>query len=56
MMRSESAMLPMPPLPWSGIVTASLASSVLTLGLPITVLQVYDRVLPNQSTATLAMT
>ncbi|MGI9452736.1 MAG: peptidase domain-containing ABC transporter [Geminicoccaceae bacterium] len=45
----------MPSLPWSGIVTASLASSVLTLGLPITVLQVYDRVLPNQSTSTLGM-
>ena len=48
-------MLPMPSLPWSGIITASLASSVLTLGLPITVLQVYDRVLPNQSMSTLGM-
>ncbi len=52
---SATAILPTPPLPWSGIVAASLASSVLTLGLPITVLQIYDRVLPNQSTSTLAM-
>ncbi|MGI9434209.1 MAG: peptidase domain-containing ABC transporter [Geminicoccaceae bacterium] len=35
--------------------SASLASSVLTLGLPITVLQIYDRVLPNQSMATLGV-
>ncbi len=55
MTRSETIELPMPSLPWSGIVSASLASSVLTLGLPITVLQVYDRVLPNQSTSTLGM-
>ncbi len=55
MIRSETTELPMPSLPWSGIVTASLASSVLTLGLPITVLQVYDRVLPNQSMSTLGM-
>jgi ATP-binding cassette subfamily C protein LapB len=52
---SETTELPMPSLPWSGIITASLASSVLTLGLPITVLQVYDRVLPNQSTSTLGV-
>ena len=55
MTRSETAELPMPSLPWSGIVSASLASSVLTLGLPITVLQVYDRVLPNQSVSTLGV-
>ncbi|MGI9492697.1 MAG: peptidase domain-containing ABC transporter [Geminicoccaceae bacterium] len=55
MMRSETAELPMPSLPWSGVITASLASSVLTLGLPITVLQVYDRVLPNQSMSTLSL-
>lgn len=47
--------LPTPPMPWSGIVAASLASSVLTLGLPISVLQVYDRVLPNQSMSTLGV-
>ena len=47
--------LPMPPMPWGGIIAASLASSVLTLGLPISVLQVYDRVLPNQSMATLGV-
>ena len=45
----------MPPMPWGGIIAASLASSVLTLGLPISVLQVYDRVLPNQSMATLGV-
>jgi ATP-binding cassette subfamily C protein LapB len=42
-------------MPWSGIVASSLASSVLTLGLPIAVLQVYDRVLPNQSVSTLSV-
>ena len=42
-------------MPWTGIVAASLASSVLTLGLPISVLQVYDRVLPNQSVSTLSV-
>lgn len=42
-------------MPWGGIIAASLASSVLTLGLPISVLQVYDRVLPNQSMATLGV-
>lgn len=47
--------LPMPPMPWGGIVAASLASSVLTLGMPISVLQVYDRVLPNQSMSTLGI-
>lgn len=52
---SEAAVIPRPSMPWTGIVTASLASSVLTLGLPITVLQVYDRVLPNQSTSTLGV-
>ncbi len=55
MTKSEAVRLPMPSLPWGGIITASLASSVLTLGLPIAVLQVYDRVLPNQSTSTLSM-
>ncbi len=47
--------LPTPPMPWGGIIAASLASSVLTLGMPISVLQVYDRVLPNQSLSTLGM-
>ncbi|MDH3662387.1 MAG: ABC transporter transmembrane domain-containing protein [Alphaproteobacteria bacterium] len=47
--------LPMPPMPWVGIIAASLASSILTLGLPISVLQVYDRVLPNQSMSTLGV-
>jgi len=42
-------------MPWTSIIAASLASSVLTLGLPISVLQVYDRVLPNQSTSTLGV-
>ena len=42
-------------MPWGAIVAASLASSVLTLGLPIAVLQVYDRVLPNQSMSTLGV-
>ncbi len=42
-------------MPWTGIIAASLASSVLTLGLPISVLQVYDRVLPNQSMSTLGV-
>ena len=42
-------------MPWVGIVAASLASSVLTLGMPISVLQVYDRVLPNQSMSTLGL-
>ena len=55
MTQSETALPPMPSLPWGGIITASLASSVLTLGLPIAVLQVYDRVLPNQSISTLSM-
>ncbi len=45
----------MPPMPWGGIIAASLASSVLTLGMPISVLQVYDRVLPNQSMSTLSI-
>lgn len=52
---ATTADLPTPPIPWGGIVAASLASSVLTLGLPISVLQVYDRVLPNQSMSTLTM-
>lgn len=42
-------------MPWTSIIAASLASSVLTLGLPISVLQVYDRVLPNQSMSTLGV-
>lgn len=42
-------------MPWGGIIAASLASSILTLGLPISVLQVYDRVLPNQSMSTLGV-
>lgn len=50
---ADSIELPTPSMPWTGIVAASLASSVLTLGLPISVLQVYDRVLPNQSIPTL---
>jgi ATP-binding cassette subfamily C protein LapB len=50
-----TADLPAPSMPWGGVVAASLASSVLTLGLPIAVLQVYDRVLPNQSMSTLVM-
>ncbi|MEM9441083.1 MAG: ABC transporter transmembrane domain-containing protein [Pseudomonadota bacterium] len=50
-----SVTLPTPPMPWTSIIAASLASSVLTLGLPISVLQVYDRVLPNQSTSTLGV-
>lgn len=55
MTQSETTLPPMPSLPWGGIVTASLASSILTLGMPIAVLQVYDRVLPNQSISTLSM-
>lgn len=55
MTRSGATILPMPSMPWSGVITASLASSILTLGLPITVLQVYDRVLPNQSMSTLSV-
>lgn len=55
MTSSDAIDLPMPPMPWGGIVAASLASSVLTLGLPISVLQVYDRVLPNQSMSTLGI-
>ncbi|MEM8949198.1 MAG: ABC transporter transmembrane domain-containing protein [Pseudomonadota bacterium] len=55
MTATDSIDLPMPPMPWGGIVAASLASSVLTLGLPISVLQVYDRVLPNQSMSTLGI-
>ncbi|MEZ5932500.1 MAG: ABC transporter transmembrane domain-containing protein [Alphaproteobacteria bacterium] len=55
MTASDTIDLPMPPMPWGGIVAASLASSVLTLGLPISVLQVYDRVLPNQSMSTLGV-
>lgn len=55
MTATDAIDLPMPPMPWSGIITASLASSVLTLGMPISVLQVYDRVLPNQSMATLGV-
>jgi ATP-binding cassette subfamily C protein LapB len=52
---ANTADLPTPPMPWGGIVAASLASSVLTLGMPISVLQVYDRVLPNQAMSTLGM-
>ena len=52
---TDAVDLPTPPMPWTGIVAASLASSVLTLGLPISVLQVYDRVLPNQSVSTLSV-
>lgn len=51
----EDIDLPTPPMPWGGIVAASLTSSVLTLGMPISVLQVYDRVLPNQSISTLGI-
>ena len=52
---AETVGLPKPPMPWLGIIAASLASSVLTLGMPISVLQVYDRVLPNQSLSTLSL-
>lgn len=55
MRAADSIDLPTPPMPWGGIIAASLASSVLTLGMPISVLQVYDRVLPNQSMATLGV-
>lgn len=55
MTATDAIDLPMPPMPWGGIIAASLASSVLTLGLPISVLQVYDRVLPNQSMSTLGI-
>lgn len=55
MTATDDIELPMPPMPWGGIIAASLASSVLTLGMPISVLQVYDRVLPNQSMSTLSI-
>ena len=55
MTTSDAIDLPMPPMPWGGIIAASLASSLLTLGLPIAVLQVYDRVIPNQSMSTLGI-
>lgn len=37
------------------VVTCTLAISFLSLALPITTLQIYDRILPNQSTGTLAI-
>lgn len=55
MTATDAIDLPMPPMPWGGIIAASLASSILTLGMPIAVLQVYDRVLPNQSLSTLSV-
>ncbi len=55
MTTTDAIDLPMPPMPWGGIIAASLASSVLTLAMPISVLQVYDRVLPNQSISTLGI-
>jgi len=43
-----------PNLPWS-VVAASILVNVLGLALPLTILQVYDRILPNQATDTLVV-
>lgn len=37
------------------LIVSTLAVNVLSLALPVTTLQVYDRILPNQSTGTLAV-
>ena len=41
-------------MPWS-VVAASVAINLLALALPLTILQVYDRVIPHQSIETLTM-
>ena len=41
-------------MPWS-VVAASAAINLLALALPLTILQVYDRVIPHQSIETLTM-
>lgn len=45
--------LPAPGVPKAATMAASAASGLLALGLPIVVLQIYDRVLPNRAVATL---
>lgn len=40
---------------WPDVVAASLAINLLSLALPLVVLQVYDRVLPNAATGTLTV-
>ena len=37
------------------IVLASAAINILSLALPITILQVYDRIIPNEANSTLAI-
>jgi ATP-binding cassette subfamily C protein LapB len=41
-------------MPWS-VVAASVAINLLALALPLTILQVYDRIIPHQSVETLAI-
>lgn len=50
---AEKVTLPRFPFPSPAILTASLAVNILSLALPIVILQIYDRVLPNASTNTL---
>ena len=43
-----------PPLPWA-IYVSSFFINLLALALPLVILQVYDRILPNEATATLSL-
>ena len=47
----------MPPMPKMGadILFASLSLNILSVALPVVILQTYDRVLPNAALETLAM-
>ena len=50
----DSDFVKTPPLPKS-VIISTLFINLLALGLPLTILQVYDRVLPNEALNTLAM-
>ncbi|WP_120495292.1 peptidase domain-containing ABC transporter [Kiloniella sp. EL199] len=52
--RAEANTLPNFPFPSLSILTASLAINVFSLALPVVILQIYDRVLPNASINTMA--
>ena len=51
----EAAGLPPPPGIGLGVLAAALTLNVLSLGLPIVILQVYDRILPNAALDTLSL-
>lgn len=49
------AEMPKPVALGSSVLIASLAINILSLGLPVVLLQVYDRILPNEATETLGL-